>query len=215
MFYLKIISEQPAYIITIALGLLIGLTYYILTHKNEKDFKTNLFVFIVSSIASIMFSLVICSLISKAFFDKTEGYRSVFSIFYAVISFPCFVSLLQKTAKTKISLDCYTNAVLLSIAISRIACIIENCCMGTIGAAYIEIALTVALLLYNIIRKRLTYMSAFSIYFIWRFIADFFKDAYKIEKLGILTPVQYLSATAIIFTIIYLILQKRRNQDEK
>ncbi len=215
MIYLDLFVNKPLYCIIIIVALIAGLGYYLVSIKNAERFKLKAVIFLLSGTFSIVLSLSICALVSMIFSDKKAGYRSVFSIFYAFITFPFFTGLLQKSAKMKLDFKEYVNPVLLSITIARIACMVEGCCNGSIYAAYVEAGITLSLFIYNQIKKDLNFPTLYAIYPTWRFIAEFFKETYDIEKLGILTLMQYAAGIAVVLSIIVITLPKRRTEYEK
>ncbi len=215
MIYLDLFVNKPLYCFIIIAALIAGLTYYLISIRKTERYKLKAVIFLLSGGFSIVLSLSICALVSMIFSDKKAGYRSIFSIFYAFISFPFFAGLLQKSAKMKFDFKQYVNPILLSITLSRIACMAEGCCSGRIYAAFIEAGITLSLFIYNLIKKDLNFPMLYAIYPTWRFIAEFFKETYDIEKLGILTLMQYAAGIAVVLSIIVITLPKRRTDYEK
>lgn len=209
--YLNVIKSSPWYFAIVIFSLIIGATTFVFTNKRKENFSVNLVVFIVASLASIVFSLAVSRLFSTAYSKKTEGYRSVFSIFYTFVSFVPFVLILKKAVNAKVDVNTYLQPILIAIFLSRIACLTEGCCQGTIYAVYMEMLLVAILIIYNALKRNLTFPVVIIIYTAWRFIAEFFKDAYTYEKLGVLTPVQYVSLLAILLSILFLTLIKKEN----
>lgn len=209
--YLDVIKSSPWYFAIVIFALIVGALTFVFTNRRKENFSVNLVVFIVASLASIVFSLAVSGLLSIAYSRKTEGYRSVFSIFYAFVSFfPCAM-ILKKTVSDEVDIIIYLSPILITIFLSRIACLTEGCCQGKIYAVYIEMLLVAILIIYNAVKRNLTCPVVIIIYTAWRFIAEFFKDAYTYEKLGVLTPVQYISLLAILLSILFLTLIKKEN----
>lgn len=209
--YLDVIKSSPWYFAIVIFALIVGALTFVFTNRRKENFSVNLVVFIVASLASIVFSLAVSGLLSIAYSRKTEGYRSVFSIFYAFVSFfPCAM-ILKKTVSDEVDIIIYLSPILIAIFLSRIACLTEGCCQGKIYAVYIEMLLVAILIIYNAVKRNLTCPVVIIIYTAWRFIAEFFKDAYTYEKLGVLTPVQYISLLAILLSILFLTLIKKEN----
>lgn len=212
MKYVELLKDKPLYCIIILISLLAGECYYLLKIRKGENFKIKALIFTLSGVFAILFSLAACSFLSLLYSDEKSGYKSVFSIFYALATFPWFVLLLRYAAKETTSLDEYVNPLLISITLSRVACMFEGCCSGTIGAAYLEAFLTLSLLLYNIATKKLKLTVFYTIYFLWRFISEFFRDTYKIEKIGVLSPLQYVALTIVAISIIKIIVPERRKK---
>ncbi len=215
MIYLDLFVNKPLYCLIIIAALITGLIYYLISIRKTERYKVKAVIFLLSGMFSIVLSLSICAFVSMIFSDKKAGYRSVFSIFYAFITFPFFAGLLQASAKMKFDFKPYVNPILLSITIARIACMVEGCCSGSIYAAYIEAGITLSLFIYNHVKKDLNFPMLYAIYPTWRFIAEFFKETYDIEKLGILTLMQYAAGVAVVLSIIVITLPKRRTEYEK
>lgn len=210
----EVLKNQPLYCVVIFLSLLTGLVYYVIVNRKKETFTSGVFVFCFSGTASILASAGICCLLSKLFSTEKYAYNTVFSIFYAIITFPVFVFILQKASYKPFDLSPYLNPVVLSSFLSRIACLKEGCCDGSIHAVKIEMALLLLLFIYNTIKKNLSFEAFLLCYSLWRFIADFFKIAYNFERLGPLTVVQYCAAVVILLSILAL-LYKRRQKNEK
>lgn len=207
-------SDHLAYSVIVVLSLITGLCYYIISCKNKPDFKNNIAVFCVSGALSIVFSLFVCRTVSSLIFSQKYGYSTVFSIFYAFASFPVFAFILQKVSDRKFDFNTAVKPVILAIVLARIACITDGCCDGTIYAVKIECAVLLLLFVYDIVRNNLGYETFCLIYSLWRFSADFFKLAYKYEKLGPLTLVQYV-ALIVALVSSFVIIYKRRSKNEK
>ncbi len=214
MIYLDLLVNKPLYCAIIAVALISGVAYYLISIEKAEKFKLKAIIFLLSGLFSVILSLSVCALVSLIFSGKKAGYRSVFSIFYAFISFPFFTFILQKSAKLKLDFSGYVSPLLLSITIARIACMTEGCCNGKIYAAYIEAGITLSLFIYNQIKKDLSFSTLYAIYPAWRFIAEFFKETYDVEKLGILTLMQYVATVAVVFAIIVITLPKRRDYEK-
>lgn len=212
MTYIELLKDKPLYCVIVLISLLAGEFYYLLKIKSDEKFKIKALIFTLSGVFAILSSLAACSFLSLLYSDEKSGYKSVFSIFYALATFPWFALLLRYTAKETVSLDEYLNPLLISVTLSRVACMFEGCCSGTIGAAYLEAFLALSLLIYNIATKKLKLTVFYAIYFLWRFISEFFKDTYKIEKIGALSPLQYIALLIVALSIIKIIAPERRKK---
>lgn len=212
MKYIETLKDSPVYCVIVLISLLAGEAYYLIKIKSDEKFKTKAVIFTLSGLFSIMFSLAACSFVSLLYSNEKSVYRSVFSIFYALAVFPLCNYCLKAAAKESFSFNECINPILLAITLSRVACIIEGCCSGTIGAAYIEALLTLSLFVYNIATKKLKAEIFYIVYFLWRFFAEFFKDTYKIEKIGALSTLQYIALLIVALSILKKFLPERRKK---
>lgn len=212
MIYIDLLKEKPFYVSVIIFSLVLGGIYYAITNR-AADKKEKL-IFFTSGVLSIISSLIICSFLSLIF-NKKSGYRSIFSIFYAFSTFPLYAFILSKALDFQPDYSSFTAPILLAISTSRIACLVEGCCNGKIGAVYIEIVIALSLFTYNLIKKNLKFSVFYFIYAAWRFLADFFKETYAFEKIGPFSPTQYISIVILALTIAFLIRLKKEKSYEK
>lgn len=211
----ELFKDQPLYCIIVILSLVTGLVYFILTDVKNKNFKYDLTVFCVSGVLSIISSVLVCLTVSKAFSNEKYAYRSVFSIFYAFITFPVFLFVLQKALNLPFDLSPFLNSIILSMFLARIACLTEGCCDGSIHAVKIEMIILALFFVYNVIKRNLYPSVFYAVYSLWRFIADFFKFAYEVERFGPFSVVQYLALIVIALSISIIIYKRRRKNEKK
>lgn len=212
--YLSVILNQTLYFIIICFALLCGFCYYILTVKNQTDKRLKILVFTVSAILSIIVSLTVCKIIGMVFSTQTSAYKPVFSVFYTLFAFPFFIKLLEKTINKSFGFKDYVNPILVSIIIARFGCIVEGCCGCNLFIPHLEVLILTALLIYNIVTKKLKFSATCLLYALWRFVAEFFKDTYFFEKLGPFSLLQYMAGLMICLSIIYITQPKRRVKNE-
>ena len=194
---------------------MIGLTAYLISIKNKPQFINNLLAVIVSGGLSIVASCAVCFAVSKLFSNKNLAYRSVFSIFYTLCTFPLFAFCCKKTFANTFDINTTAPYILLTLFIARIGCSIEGCCQGTIYAATIEELLCLTgfvLMMTNKIKK--SFLHFFIAYMIWRFFAEFFKESYKIELVGFFSLIQYVAILATLISSIVLI-KKEKNYEKQ
>lgn len=212
MIYINLLKDKPFYVAIIIFSLVLGGTYYAITNRAANGKEKS--IFFISGALSIISSLIICSLLSL-FFGKKSGYRSIFSIFYAFSTFPLYALTLSKALNFEPNYSSFSSSILLAISFARIACVVEGCCNGKIGAVYIEIVTCLSLFTYNLIKKNLKFSVLYFIYAAWRFSADFFKETYRFEKIGPFSPTQYISIIILVVTIALLIRLKKEKSYEK
>ncbi|MBQ2908608.1 MAG: hypothetical protein IJE56_01495, partial [Clostridia bacterium] len=109
-----------------------------------------------------------------------------------------------------------TPYILLAIFIARIGCSIEGCCQGRLYLATVEelLCLTCFVLIKSG-KIKITFNQFYIGYMLWRFVAEFFKESYHLELIGVLSLVQYVAIFAILIFSIQLIKSKEIKNEKK
>ena len=216
MRYIETFINHPIYSIIIGVALLLSLTLYLVSIRKQKDFAKTCVATLLSGALSLVLSLAVCFAVSQLFSTEKLVYRSVFSIFYTVLLFPVFAQIFKKTFAKSFDINGVTPYVLLAIFIARIGCSIEGCCQGTIYAATIEelLCLTCFVLIKSG-KLKITFNQFYIGYMLWRFVAEFFKESYHLELIGVLSLVQYVAIFAILIFSIQLIKSKEIKNEKK
>ena len=105
-----------------------------------------------------------------------------------------------------------TPYILLAIFIARIGCSIEGCCQGRLYLATVEelLCLTCFVLIKSG-KIKITFNQFYVGYMLWRFVAEFFKESYHLERSSntpfvvrstrkmrlVMTEIRTLSKTAV------------------
>ncbi|MBR7136001.1 MAG: hypothetical protein IKD14_02635 [Clostridia bacterium] len=211
----NIISAKPLFFIIIGLSLLTGIIYYAVSVIKTKKAVRKIIIFICSGILAMLVTVAVCNYVALLLSTEKFTYKPVFSIFYAFCFFPPIAFIFQKALRIETDFEPYVTPIMLSIGLSRIACLIEGCCGGTINAAHIECLLCLGIAVYNMIKKDFSFGFMFVVYLVWRFAADFFKETFKIEALGPFTSAQYLCLLSVMAAIIVITMPVGGQQNEK
>ncbi len=215
MNYVTFFINHTAYCIIIILALIVGLVSYILINKKQPALFVNLIAIALSGALSIVASCVVCILVSNLFTTQKLAYQSVFSIFYTICFFPLFMVLCQKTFAKGLDINTVTPSILLVIFVARIACAVEGCCQGRFYLATVEELLCLTgFVLYIAKKLKMTFAHFFIGYMTWRFIAEFFKESFTLERIGFLSLIQYVALIATLLATI-LLLKSKEIQNEK
>ncbi len=194
------IKSQPKYYAIILFAGIVSAVYYIYKIKGEKDFKELLFMAVVNAFCGILLSIATATAISSALSTKDRYMFSPFGIYYGLVFFSLSAVIMAKVYK-KNNFDGYVNSILAFICLSRLACLYEKCCGGSFPIVQTEILLCCVTLVYNAITKKIKYKYFLCGYSVFRFVVEFFKNTYSIEKLWIFTPMQYMAIIVILIAV--------------
>ena len=216
MRYIETFINHPIYSIIIGVALLLSLTLYLVSIRKQKDFAKTCVAASLSGALSLVLSLAVCFAVSQLFSTEKLVYRSVFSIFYTVLLFPFFAQIFKKTFAKSFDINGVTPYVLLAIFIARIGCSIEGCCQGRLYLATVEelLCLTCFVLIKSG-KLKITFNQFYIGYMLWRFVAEFFKESYHLELIGVLSLVQYVAIFVILMFSIQLIKSKEIKNEKK
>ncbi len=209
--YLEHFLQNPLYFIVILIAFLSGGAAYYFSQRTKRG--TKLAAFTLTSVLSLALSTSICLAVSAVFSKQKPAYRSFFSLYYYIISFAVISSFINKLIVIDFNLDDFTKPLLVNVCVARTACMIEGCCGGILPFSYIECLLSLLLLLYSLIWKAPFFYTFLTGYSIYRFISEFFKDTFLLERLGPLTVMQYVSLLAITFSTVIIIKKKERREN--
>lgn len=213
MMVVEQIQNAPIYSAIILLSFIVGTIYYFyLERKNDPYLKC--IVFVIAGTFSVIASTLLCALFSLVFNDKMSGYRSIFSIFYTLFTFPVFGFLLQKIFKLKVDFDSYLKPIIVTIFIARIACLYQGCC-NKYGLVYIEMAILLTVYILTLVIKKSNFFGFLLTYSIFRFISDFFKETFYYEQIGVLSMMQYMGFILICVCIVVIVTSKKIPNEEK
>lgn len=211
--FIQSIKSQPIYYAIILSSCIVSAAYYIYTVKDKKDFKDLLFMAIVNTVAGVLLSCAAATLISETLSTEERRLFSPFGIYYGLAFFSLSALITCKTYNID-AFDGYVNAMLVFICLSRLACVYAKCCGGSFPVVQTEIIFCCAALIYNAICKKIKYTSFYMGYSLFRFVVEFFKRTYKIEKIWLFTPLQYMAIIALAVTVLIL-LHRQRSKNEK
>lgn len=204
------IKSQPKYYAIILFAGIVSAVYYIYKIKGEKDFKDLIFMAVVNAIVGVLLSTATATAISGALSTGDRYMFSPFGIYYGLVFFTLSAVIMAKVYK-KSDFDNYVNSMLVFICLSRLACLYAKCCGGSFPIVQTEILLCCIALVYNAITKKIKYKYFLCGYSVFRFVVEFFKNTYSIEKLWIFTPLQYL-AIIVIFVAVYIMFAGQRSK---
>lgn len=204
------IKSQPKYYAIILFAGIVSAVYYIYKIKGEKDFKDLVFMAVVNAIVGVLLSTATATAISGALSTSDRYMFSPSGIYYGLVFFTLSAVIMAKVYK-KSDFDNYVNSMLVFICLSRLACLYAKCCGGSFPIVQTEILLCCIALVYNAITKKIKYKYFLCGYSVFRFVVEFFKNTYSIEKLWIFTPLQYL-AIIVIFVAVYIMFARQRSK---
>lgn len=164
-----------------------AILFFFLVRKRFVRFYPSLLTAIFSAIVSFFLTIGLCRLKTYCLSARGVDISVNFCVAYALLLFVLTEAIFLPRFSDPKDLNLSFCVCPLVLALSRFACVLRGCCGGLLCLT--EIALCAAsfpLLL----KKKLGFSAFIAIYFLYRFLIEFFKPSYGYEKFHILSAFQ-------------------------